>query len=227
MSDFGLPADLTQTPFDDVDFAENPEPRCPCVLLLDTSYSMSGRPIEELNRGLLALRDSLSRDAMAAKRVELAIVSFGPVRVAQGFVGVDRFAPPTFVAENDTPMGEAIIEGARLIEERKESYRTHGVAYYRPWMFLVTDGAPTDDWRAAASVVRDGEAGKKLSFFAIGVEGADMGVLAQIATRRPLKLQGLAFLELFRWLSNSLSEVSHSRPEDKVALPAPDGWAEI
>ncbi len=227
MNDFGLPAELTQTPFDEVDFAENPEPRCPCVLLLDTSYSMAGRPIDELNRGLLAFRDSLSEDAMALKRVELAIVTFGPVRVAQAFTGVDRFVPPTFVAENDTPMGEAILEGARLIEERKESYRSHGVAYYRPWMFLITDGAPTDDWRGAASRIKEAEAASKLMFFPVGVEGADMDVLAQIATRRPVKLKGLAFRELFRWLSNSLSAVSRSQPGDKVALPPPDGWAEI
>jgi uncharacterized protein with von Willebrand factor type A (vWA) domain len=39
-----------QVPFDGVEFAENPEPRCPCVLLLDTSNSMSGKRIDELNK---------------------------------------------------------------------------------------------------------------------------------------------------------------------------------
>ena len=71
--------DLEQIPFSDVEFADNPEPRCPCVLLLDTSYSMSGEKIAELNRGLERFAEELRSDAMTAKRVEVAIVSFGPV----------------------------------------------------------------------------------------------------------------------------------------------------
>jgi uncharacterized protein with von Willebrand factor type A (vWA) domain len=42
-----------QVPFGDSDFAENPEPRCACLLLLDTSGSMQGAPIRELNAGLV------------------------------------------------------------------------------------------------------------------------------------------------------------------------------
>ncbi|MGN6627624.1 MAG: hypothetical protein ACTHLN_13480, partial [Tepidisphaeraceae bacterium] len=45
-----------QIPFGTNDFAENPEPRCPCVLLLDTSQSMFGQPIQELNEGLIAYK---------------------------------------------------------------------------------------------------------------------------------------------------------------------------
>jgi len=61
---------------DAVEFAENPEPRCPCVLLLDTSGSMQGVPIEALNRGLQTFKDDLMRDPVAPKRVEVAIVTF-------------------------------------------------------------------------------------------------------------------------------------------------------
>lgn len=44
--------EFKQQPFADAEFAENPEQRCPCLLLLDTSGSMGGRPIAELNEGL-------------------------------------------------------------------------------------------------------------------------------------------------------------------------------
>ncbi len=72
-----------QKPFDDSEFIDNPEQRCPCLLLLDTSGSMSGQPISELNQGLLAFRDDLSQDALAAKRVEIALITFGPVASAR------------------------------------------------------------------------------------------------------------------------------------------------
>src|SRR5699024_706276 len=66
--------EFDQQPFSDAEFAENPEQRCPVILLLDTSYSMSGAPISELNEGLATLRQELMNDPMAAKRVELAMV---------------------------------------------------------------------------------------------------------------------------------------------------------
>src|SRR5580658_8076240 len=73
--------------FEASEFAENPEPRVPCVLLLDVSGSMSGQPIAELNEGLVTLKDTLSADSLASKRAEIAIVTFGgTVNVIQNFV---------------------------------------------------------------------------------------------------------------------------------------------
>lgn len=73
------------------DFASNPEPRCPCILLLDVSGSMNGRPINELNAGLVTFRDELLADSLALKRVELGIVTFGPVHVEQPFTSAANF----------------------------------------------------------------------------------------------------------------------------------------
>ena len=52
------------------EFLLNPEQRCPCVLLLDTSGSMHGDPIAELNEGLRAFKEDLISDSLAVKRVE-------------------------------------------------------------------------------------------------------------------------------------------------------------
>jgi len=74
-----------QIPFDHPELVANPEPRCACLLLLDTSGSMHGQPISELNAGLAAFKEELMADAMAVQRVEVGVISFGPVRVHSGY----------------------------------------------------------------------------------------------------------------------------------------------
>lgn len=217
---------LEQIPFGASEFADNPEPRCPCLLLLDTSASMSGAPIDELNRGLMALRRELSADPLAMKRVEIGILTFGPVQLVADFQTADQFAPPLLAGAGDTPIGAAIKSGLEMVRQRKDAYRTNGILYYRPWIFLITDGVPTDSWREASELVRAGEEAKGFSFFAVGVEKADMEILARISMRPPLKLSGLRFRDLFTWLSSSLSTVSRSQVGQAVQL-MPPGWAEV
>lgn len=219
-------SELDQIPFGASEFAENPEPRCPCLLLLDTSESMAGNPIGQLNRGLITFKEELSADALAMKRVELGIVTFGPVQLLSDFQTTDLFIPPYLSGSGDTPMGAAISGGLEMIRQRKLAYKTNGIAYYRPWVFLITDGAPTDAWQEAAEQVRQGEAQKHFSFFAVGVDGANMDILEQISVRPPLRLTGLRFADLFAWLSSSLSNVSRSQMGQTVQLQPP-GWAKV
>lgn len=214
-----------------VEFAENPEPRCPCILLLDTSGSMQGAPIAALNEGLRQFQSNLGQDALASRRVEVAVVTFNSeVKIATDFITADQFEAPLLTAQGMTHMGGAIHRALDMLQSRKAQYRANGVAYYRPWVFLITDGAPQGEpyeiIAQAAQRIRDDEAAKRVAFFAVGVENADMSRLATIAVRAPVKLIGLNFVEMFVWLSASMARVSQSQVDEQVALPPP-GWGAI
>ncbi len=214
--------------FEMVEFAENPEPRCPCILLLDTSGSMNGKPIQELNRGLHVFKEQLENDDLASKRVEITVVSFdSDVKVVNEFETIDNFTPVELNAKGLTSMGRAIEQAVNMLEQRKSVYKANGISYYRPWIFLITDGAPNDDYTNAIRLVHEGEDKKQFAFFAVGIEGADMKILGQISKRAPLMLNGLNFASLFQWLSNSMSSVSRSATNDEICLESPAGWAKI
>ena len=218
-----------QVAFGTNDFANNPEPRCPCVLLLDVSGSMNGQPITLLNQGVQTYKEAIVADSLAAKRVETAVVLFGEtVQVANEFCTIDMFNPAPFSAGGNTPMGAAILQAIDMVKRRKDDYKANGIGYFQPWIFLISDGAPTDEWSLAAAQVKKSSDAKELVFFTVGVEGANFDVLRQIAgSREPVRLQGLRFQELFLWLSKSLKQVSRSRPGETVPLPSPQGWASV
>ncbi|MEY2845071.1 MAG: hypothetical protein RL076_617 [Chloroflexota bacterium] len=208
----------------------NPDPRCACVLVLDTSGSMHGEKINQLNQGLTEFATALQGDSVAQSRVEIAIVTFGPAQLTMDFAPASAFAPPTLSASGDTPLGAALQQALDIVAMRKKLYKDNGTPYYRPWVFLITDGAPTDNdaWKAAATRIKDEESRKGVAFFAVGVEGADMEVLKQLSSvREPLPLKGYSFREMFVWLSASLSKVSQSQPDQQVPLAPPSGWSNV
>ena len=219
-----------QIPFSTDSFADNPEPRCPSLLLLDVSGSMEGDRIRELNNGIQSYSLELAQDEVASKRVEVAIVTFGgTVTHAADWCTADNFAPPTLAAAGNTPMGQAISEGLSLIKRRKQTYRDNGILYYRPWVFLLTDGDPTDSWDHAVSEISEGETKREFSFYAVGVQGARKETLKRLNPKRePLMLDGMRFKDLFLWLSRSQATISRSQQGEQVSLAnpcGPNGWA--
>jgi uncharacterized protein YegL len=211
----------------ELEFTEDPEPRCLCLLLLDTSGSMEGAPLAALNQGLQVLREQLLQAPLARKRVELSIVTFGAgVQIVQDFIAADLFRPPVLQARGETPLGAGILLGLDHLESRKAWCQLNEVPYGRPWVVLITDGTPQGEplatTRLAIERIRNLESAGQAVFFAVGVEGANMPLLARIAVRPPVKLRKLCFAELFSWLSASLASDT-VRADDPVALP-PIDW---
>jgi uncharacterized protein YegL len=171
------------------------------------------------------------KNSLAARRVEIAIITFdSSVNIVQDFVTAEQFNPPILTAQGLTIMGSAIHKALDIIQERKSQYRNNGIAYYRPWVLMITDGEPQGELdhvvEQAAQRLQGDESNKRVAFFTVGVENANMSRLSQIAVRTPLKLKGLNFIEMFVWLSTSMSAVSHSQVDEQVALP-PIGWGSV
>ena len=211
---------MAEDPIPDVGLADNPEPRCACVVLADVSYSMSGQPISELNVGLATLADELKKDTTASLRVEVAVVTFSTgAKVEQDFVSAGEFVAPTLQVGPSTDMGAGINKALDIIEIRKNTYRDNGVDYYRPWLFLITDGEPTDDVEPASDRLKQVHNAKGINAFSVGVQNANMNKLRDISPRAPLRLKGLEFSTMFEWLSSSMQQVSRSRTDEEIPLP--------
>lgn len=219
---------------------QNRDPRVACVLVADVSGSMSGAPIMELQKGFSTFIDDLQSDPLARKRAEIAVITFGSVaRVLVPFQEARDLSPVTFEISGSTNMAAGIDLALDELDARKAQYRSEDLEYFRPWLFLLTDGAPDPDGLdEAVARLNAAEAAKKVTVFAVGV-GDNVGwdqLKRLSADRVPVPLKGLAFTEMFAWLSKSLSAVSNSSNhsadgqstaggDQQIALPSPQGWA--
>ncbi|WP_458449213.1 vWA domain-containing protein [Fibrobacter sp.] len=218
------------------DLENNPSSRVPVCLVLDTSGSMEGDSINELNEGVRLFYDAVRSDETALYAAEISVVTFGGNASCQAdFSTLEHQSDaPQFYACGGTPMGEAMNMALDMLEKRKGEYKASGVDYYQPWIVLMTDGMPNGSQSELSRSIQrtcDLINDRKLTIFPIGIgEDADMDVLARYSPKRsPLKLQGLNFKEFFAWLSKSVSKVSQSTPGDKVQLDVDGikGWAEL
>ncbi len=212
------------------DLIENPVARCACMLVLDVSSSMSGTAITELNEALRRFIVEVQEDEFASQAIELGIVTFGaevnvslPITPAHLITEVERLQ-----ADGMTPMGTAVDAALAVLAERKDEYRRSGTSYYQPWLVLMSDGAPNDDWQASAQRSQKLSEERKLVVMPIGIgAGADLAILSAFSHRPAKPIEGLRFREFFQWLSASMSRVSQSTPGGGVALPSTSGWDQI
>jgi uncharacterized protein YegL len=226
-------ADAAREPtIPDVAFARgNFSERLPCVILVDASGSMAGTPIKALNEGLQVLEQELKADDVASQRVQLLVLTFGgqdDVSVVRDWTDALAFSAPSVKANGATPTGKAVQLAMEKIEEQKQRYKANAITYKRPWLFLLTDGAPTDDWAPVADQCRAAEQAGRFVFFGIGIgAGADMTTLARFSARGPVMLDGLKFRDLFVWLSHSAGPASRAIQGQNVQMASPSAWMQI
>ena len=213
-----------------VEFADNANERTPCVLVLDCSGSMRGEPIKQLNIGLKALEQELKDDIDASSRVQLLIIkAFGKDEavISSDWIDAMNFEAPEMEAGGLTPLGKAMELALKKIEEQKCLYDSCGITSKRPWIFLISDGEPTDyDWDMVAKKCRLAQQNKKVVIHAVGTQGANLEKLAMFSTNTPKRLSGLRFTEFFLWLSRSVSCVSRAAPNSLDLLDDTGDWDE-
>ena len=213
-----------------VEFAENANERTPCILVLDCSGSMRGEPIKQLNTGLQALEKELKDDIDASSRVPLLVIkAYGKddADVSADWVDAMNFTAPVMEASGLSPLGKAMKLALQKIEDQKCLYDSCGVTSKRPWIFLISDGEPTDyGWEQAAEECRIAQENKKVVVHAVGTQGANLEKLAKFSVMQPKRLSGLKFTEFFLWLSRSVSCISRAAPNMSYILEDIEDWNE-
>ena len=199
------------------------EPHMACLLLLDTSGSMTGAPIEQLNNALNQFKLEVCEDNMTRDILDIAIVEFNTdVRVVQPFVPIEYMEPVQLQAGGETNMAPAIQLAIDMVSERSRFYRRSGTEPYKPWIIMISDGFG-GDISGIAETIRGLEADNKIKFFSLGVEGYDSKTLHQLSGEKVMKLRGYDFTSFFNWVNKSMRSVSLSSPGERPkGVPLPE-----
>lgn len=206
--------------------------RLPVYLLLDCSSSMTGQPIEQVRQGLRALLDDLSTEPMAIETVYLSVITFDST--AQQVIPLTelmQFKEPQIQANGATSLGAALrlLKDCLAKEVRKNTLDQKGD--WKPLVFLMTDGMPTDSWETAADDLKQLKLANLIAFAA--GPGADVNNLKRI-TEIVLKSDELspgALKAFFKWMSQSIVRTGKSvqvmAQEAPIDLPPPPPQIQI
>ena len=193
------------------------EPHMALTFLVDTSGSMNGKPIDELNKGLNRFKEQVCKDEKTRDILDISIIRFSSDwEVLQDFTPVEYMQPVNFEADGSTYMAEALNKAIEMVNERSRFYRRAGTEPYKPWIVLISDGAPFDDVDVMAKEINEMVENEKLAFWSLAVPGADTEVLHKLSGKRVLNLADYDFAGFFDWVNKSMRAVSTSAPGEKV-----------
>lgn len=220
----------------EMDFGGGESRRLPIYLLLDTSGSMAGAPIEAVNQGVNLLRNELMNDPSAIETVYIAVITFdSQAQMVSPLTELMQFSPPTLRAGGSTALGAALRLLNDSLDRDIRANAPEQKGDYKPLVFLMTDGHPTDSWESAADAIKNRTKQKVATIIAVGCGGGvDAGTLQRI-TEVVLMMETLTpdqINQFFKWVSQSVSTASVSAQaagagEAKAELPPPPSGIQV
>jgi len=184
----------------------------PVYLVIDCSESMAGPAFDSVQNGIQTLINEIYSDPIALETVALSVITFSAnAKVAVPLTEVPNFQKPKLVLGSGTSLGLALdLVTERLRQEvRVQTKEVKGD--WKPLVFILTDGNPTDTWFAAADRFKSQISGKSANVIAVAcgpeVEFSNLRRITDItlAFKNPAEV---AFSQFFKWVSQSVKTTS-------------------
>ncbi|MDE7496036.1 MAG: VWA domain-containing protein [Muribaculaceae bacterium] len=183
--------------------------RLPVYLLLDCSGSMYGEPIEAVKNGVQVLVSTLRQDPYALETAYLSIITFdSSAQQVTPLTELSAFQQPNIQASGCTALGEALALLAQRADPEVVTTTAEKKGDWKPLVFIMTDGEPTDDLNKGITDFKKGKWGMVVAC-AAGA-GANTDTLKKI-TECVVSLDtadSATIKAFFKWVSASVSSGS-------------------
>lgn len=201
--------------------------RLPVYLLIDTSGSMKGEPIESVKVGLEAMIASLRQDPFALESVNISIITFdSSVKQLLPLTELENLQLPEISTPDSGPthLGAALELLCKVVDKEVQLSTPERKGDWMPLLFIMTDGKPSDI-QLYNQIIPEV---KKKHFASIIACAAGMH-----ARTEPLKLlteqvysldtvDSSTFKQFFKWVSDSIGVGNRSiGAADELILPPP------